>query len=70
MVHGWKDEINVDGLITEITHVFVVNMFEWTCISPGPVRLLCGPPAQPLVTSWSKKDETLKTRQFPGLIPG
>ena len=28
------------------------------------------PAAQPLVTSWGKMVETLKTRQFPGLIPG
>lgn len=69
MSHGWKDKINFDSLITEVIHVFVVNM-EWTCISPGLVWLWCGPPAQPFVMSHGKMDETLKTKQFPGLIQG
>lgn len=53
------------------THVFVVNMYL-----SGPVLSgLCAAPvwtpaAQPLVMSRGKMDETLKTRQFPGLIPG
>lgn len=53
---------NPDSLITEITHV-------WCCTHVSE-RLLCGAPDRPLVTSRGKMDETLKTRQFPGLIPG
>ena len=55
------------SLITKITAVVVVNM---DLSGPVSVRLLCGPPAWTLTKSRGKMDETLKTRQFPGLIPG
>lgn len=39
LVYEWKDQINPQNLITEITHVFVVNMY---LSGPVLVRALCG----------------------------
>lgn len=57
----FDDDISPDSLLTGIPPVFVVNMYL-----SGPVlfRLLCGPPAQPLVTSrgedgWDAENETI-----------